>query len=133
MKIGEIREIFIHPSVAYGIYTSLEKGIYLKARVQLIEINGNDVQSTFPALTTTDLNEDFGESLKYNFFAVSKVEGYNQGQTIWEHYKKEPSYSLSQILEGIHQLNKKTINVDLDSTQNQALITKIHWNVYNIK
>jgi|GEM_PF-4670832 len=37
IKIGETREIWIHPCLAYGFETSLDKCIYLKAIVTLIE------------------------------------------------------------------------------------------------
>lgn len=38
MQLGEVQELFIHPSLAYGVHTLLEKGIYLKAVVTLHDI-----------------------------------------------------------------------------------------------
>ncbi len=38
MELGEVREIFIHPASAYGVSTSIDKAIYLKAIVKLINV-----------------------------------------------------------------------------------------------
>ncbi|NGX61331.1 MAG: hypothetical protein K940chlam9_00816 [Chlamydiae bacterium] len=34
-KQGEKREIYIHPALSYGVHTYLDKGIYLKALVEV--------------------------------------------------------------------------------------------------
>lgn len=55
MKIGEKRELLIHPSLAYGVHTSLEKGIYLKAIVTLRDSCGLP-DKTLPPLEPVDLS-----------------------------------------------------------------------------
>jgi len=61
MRIDEIREIFIHPSLAYGVHTMFEKGIYLKILVKLRKIV--DGVAVLPKMQLIDLtficNEDF--------------------------------------------------------------------------
>lgn len=53
MKLGETREIFIHPDFAYGLYTTLEKGRYLKAKVHLVEILENTEVAESPSYYNT--------------------------------------------------------------------------------
>lgn len=54
MKKNEQRVIFIHPSLAYGVRTYLEKGIYLKAIVKLVNIF--DSKGELPPLSPANLS-----------------------------------------------------------------------------
>ncbi len=53
MQIGEMRELYIHPSLAYGVHTYLEKGIYLKVLVRLVDIQNST--GNLPPLVPIDL------------------------------------------------------------------------------
>jgi hypothetical protein len=53
MMVGEKRALYIHPALAYGVHTFLEKGIFLKAVVTLNEIY--DSHATLPELRALDL------------------------------------------------------------------------------
>jgi FKBP-type peptidyl-prolyl cis-trans isomerase len=55
MKVGEIRQLFIHSSLAYGVHTLLEKGIYLTAVVKLHHIY-DSVKQELPPMQPTDLS-----------------------------------------------------------------------------
>ena len=61
MKRGEKRMIYIHPALAYGVHTYLEKGVYLKAIVQLHDFR--DVKGILPPLKPQDLS--FVQSEKF--------------------------------------------------------------------
>lgn len=64
MRIGEKRLIYIHPALAYGVHTYLDKGIYLLAQVELIDIE--ETIGDLPSLTPMDLSmicsENFQQS-----------------------------------------------------------------------
>lgn len=55
MKEGETRELIIHPSLAYGVHTLLDKGIYLTAHVKLLNID-DSVKQELPTMQPTDLS-----------------------------------------------------------------------------
>jgi len=55
MQVGEKREIYIHPALAYGVHTHLEKGIYLRVVVELFEAFETEGQEKLPALIPMDL------------------------------------------------------------------------------
>lgn len=132
MKIGEVREIYIHPSVGYGIYTSLDKGIYLKVRVQLVAIDEDFNSNSFPTLTILDFNEELNVLKKYNFDELSRVEGGQAGYEIWKHYRKGLHNALPQVRAEIIRLNKEEPNIDTETNVNQDLINRLHWNIYTL-
>jgi len=127
MKEGEIRQVFIHPSLGYGIYTTLDKGVYLDIYIQLIKFNKIQKTENFPALTFLDLELNIDSESTLEYEAEIKKVAYAQGYRIWQHYKKNKSYTLLQILDGIKQF-QSTKNVNLEINQN--LINRLHWNIY---
>ncbi len=74
MQEGEIREIFLHPSVAYGIYTTLDKGIYLKIEVQLIAMHPSDKDIPFTSLESFDFSQIFSPLNQQSFEDVNNHE-----------------------------------------------------------
>lgn len=132
MKVGETRELFIHPCIGYGIYTTLEKGIYLKARIQLLAIQDNNEEFTqFPPLSCFDFDKDLDTLHKYNFAEVSKIAGYLHGYDIWDHYKQVNYYTLQQVLNYIDQFKSKEDEINYESEANQDLLNRLHWNIYH--
>lgn len=139
MQEGEIREIFMHPKVAYGIYTTLEKGIYLRAEVQLLSIEPSENSSTFPTIEPLDFEAIFSRLNKYNLEEIANNEGYLLGYSIWDHYKKEDSLTFSEILDMLKALErsqsfpmKKSIQVDAKSmsASDRSILNSLHWNLY---
>lgn len=130
MKVGETRELFIHPSVGYGIYTFLEKGIYLKARVKLIAIHDVKNPLDLGAFSCDDSEDAFAVLNKCNFAELSKITGYRRGHSIWNHYKHEKQCSLEQVLNQIHTKNE---NIDYESKKNQNLLNRLHWRIYQVR
>jgi len=129
MKIGEIRDMFIHPTAGYGLYTTLDKGIYLKARVQLISINESNVTQVFDFIPF-DFSEELALLKNSNYDQISREDGFLDGQKIWSHYKKGLQVSANQIINLILQLRSDQLTIDFERTQNQDLINQLHWNIY---
>lgn len=127
MKRGEIREIYIHPSLGYGIYTTLDKGIYLKAFVQLIDMKMD--REKFPELTFLDLEMDVSPNFNAEYQAEKEKVAYESGLTIWQHYKKSHLYTYSEVLDWINQF-KAGKSANIDSEYHQKLINRLHWNIY---
>ena len=132
MKIGEIREIYIHPSVGYGIYTTLDKGIYLKALVQLVGIDNDAIEEPFPDFTILDLKTDISDTIDSDYQEESKIFGYSSGYQIWNHYKKIKDLPLVKVLEQINQF-ESGVDADISSEKNQNIINRLHWNIYRLK
>lgn len=122
MKIGEIREILIHPQLAYGILTTLDKGIYLRVIVQLIDFipsqSNRDLRkpSLLPIKISPTIEEDYKRT--------AKAVGYATGYKLWEHYKKSNFYSLAQVLEKINE------SAEISSQKDQDILSKLHWLIY---
>jgi hypothetical protein len=132
MQEGEIREIFLHPSVAYGIYTTLDKGIYLKIEVQLIAMHPSDKDMPFTSLESFDFSQIFSPLNQQSFEEISDNVGYCLGYDIWKHYKKETYYSLNQILDLIKdfKFGRKTLDDSVLKENGESLINRLHWNIY---
>lgn len=132
MQIGETRELWIHPGLAYGYDTSLEKSIYLKAVVTL-----NDV----PYLGESEkglLNEENEEiDLKFlldpkmdktiieNCAAVALTNGANLRQLLI----RDGSLDIAQI---VGQLKGflETKDVCSEPMAERDSLNKIFWNLY---
>lgn len=127
MKGGETREIFIHPSLAYGIYTTLEKGIYLKARVTLLEFEEGG--SNFSPLKPLDLSAAISPKIDSEYNDQAKNVGYVSGYDVWEHFKKSNLYKLEDILSYLSQF-QNGLFVDVSSEENQDLLNRLHWTIY---
>lgn len=130
MKIGELREILIHPSLGYGIYTLLEKGIYLKAKVKLLSFDSEiDLNKHLP-ISSYNFDEDLNFLKNNDFNEASKIEGYLQGYNIWTHYKKAKLYSLKEILKIIDLDKFDKYITAYESKEHQDLLNRLHWQIY---
>ncbi len=130
MKKGEVREIFIHPSLAYGIYTTLEKGIYLKANVELIDYEEASPNEQFPELQFLELLSSSQREEAKNSEKSERVVGFRMGQHAWQHYKKSSYYTLNEVLDCIDQC-EQGIHYDLTDQNEQDLLNRLHWNLYS--
>lgn len=128
MKIGETREIFIHPTFAYGIYTTLEKGIYLKVLVSLIDIDHDGKEFVEPK--ALDLTEVLNMDLEKEYSEQAYKVGYAQGYATWSHYKKSHLYQLAEITKWISQF-ESGFQHHLESESAQKLLNSLHWNIYS--
>ncbi len=129
MKKGEVREIFIHPSLAYGIYTTLEKGIYLKANVELIDFEETSSNEGFPELEFLELLTTSQREEAKNSEKSERVVGFRMGQYAWQHYKKCSDYTLNEVLDWIDRC-ENGMQYDLSDQNKQDLLNRLHWNLY---
>jgi FKBP-type peptidyl-prolyl cis-trans isomerase len=136
MQKDEERELFIHPSLAYGILTALRKGVYIKARIQLIDSIESDQKEgiVFSNVEILDLNKeltDLGMLNEKKRLELCKSTGLTNGYQIWQHYKKGSFYTLQQILEWIRIFETTKTDHHISSFNDQNLINRLHWNLYH--
>lgn len=136
MQERERREIYIHPSLAYGLYTNLEKGIYLKAEVELVEIGPQKEASGDFRANYFDFSPFFDRLKQFDFDAISRDEGYLLGYEVWSHYKKLGFLSLSKVVDMIKQYDRTSNHAgdrplpEEGSEEEQDLLNHVHWHLY---
>ena len=132
MSLGEKREIYIHPALAYGVHTLLEKGIYLRALVTLKEIHDNKKQA-LPELISMDLSfihdPNFEVFHAKQFQALAQFEGARMG----EYFAKEKSINIEKVYDYLKQLQKKTTPFTQLNDQEEHILNRLHWNLYFTK
>ncbi|MGA8165292.1 MAG: FKBP-type peptidyl-prolyl cis-trans isomerase [Waddliaceae bacterium] len=131
MQIGEKREIYIHPSLAYGIYTTLDRGHYLKAEVQLLKIYPDQTFAELPPMQEIDIESEIPQDVEEKHQKSQRETGYYRGHQTWSHYKHCDLYTLSQVLDCVKKLkNGKSPNLP-SSIDSNRVINRLHWNLYN--
>lgn len=128
MKKGETREVYIHPSIAYGLYTPYEKGLCLRMLVTLHDIY--ESEESFPELTTIDLsfleNEEFRKDLKERY----KNTLIWRANVIGAHLNKSKDLSIAEVKKYLVSfLQDKELIAPL-AAEEENLINKVHWNIY---
>ncbi len=129
MRIGEIREIFIHPSLAYGLYTTLDKGIYLHVFIQLLAFEDED-KTTFAQINAEELPIAISPTIEEDYLEQAHKVAYDMGYRVWKHYKQDNTYQLAQIQEWIKQFEAGHSS-DISLLPLQDLLNKHHWNIYH--
>ncbi|HEV8051579.1 MAG TPA: hypothetical protein VGP47_03725, partial [Parachlamydiaceae bacterium] len=138
MKVGEEREILIHPSLGYGIFTSLKKGVFLKAKVQLVDIiaqedkDGNKFEVNLANTYVIDLKNDLetlGIYENSRLADLMKAAGFSYGYQVWNHYKKGALYSLEKVIDQIMILSRINLYSEL-SRDDENLLNHLHWVLY---
>jgi hypothetical protein len=129
MRIGETREIYIHPSLAYGVHTFLEKGIYLRVVVTLREIDKTK-RKKYPELKEHDFtflaNRDFENECQKNYresiqFFTSKLR---------DHYHKCSWIDFSSVISELKNIREDNSFPCIISDEEQGILNNIHWNIY---
>lgn len=107
MKKGERREILIHPKLAYGLYTTLEKGAYLKAEVELIDFKSTD--DSFPKLEYISFDNIIPSDIDQQFAEVQQGDSFRLGYDLWKHYRQSKDLSLKEIIKDLKEVAYKDI------------------------
>lgn len=131
MHVGEIREILIHPSLGYGLYTTLDKGAELQAVVQLEKIlEGSSTK--LPKLEFDEIAQDIKPDLEMIIKDQAKEVGYFFGYQSWKHYRHgNMYYNLNQILQIIKKLRHGE-NIQIPPFIDiHELLNQLHWNIYH--
>ncbi len=113
MKIGEVREIYIHPEWAYGESSNLEPNIGLIAKIKLLEIKskGGAVYSFQPLHLPS---ENFSAAEIENGSVEWTQKLYHQlGQKIWDRMKPLKFISLAQVIDGLRNAQQEK-NIDIE-------------------
>jgi FKBP-type peptidyl-prolyl cis-trans isomerase len=129
MKVGEEREIFIHPQFAYGIYTLLEKGIHLKASVKLLAIE-NRTSKECPQLNPLDFSilydSNYEKQLAESYCNLAEFEGFR----ISQHIAKMDLVDRSKVLTFLEKWRAESQKPEKLSPNEMDLLNQLHWNVY---
>ncbi len=128
MKVGETRELHIHPSWAYGFETSLEKCIHLKAIVTLLDIHDNE--SPIVALESHDLSFLFDSKIISARDENYKMALIKKGAEIANHLAKCKAIDLSIIQSHLRRFQSGEEKFTPTTPQEQNLINQVHWNIY---
>lgn len=130
MKIGEKREIYIHPDYAYGLYTPLEKGIYLKCQVKLLD----SPQIPFKPAPSMNIEPlDFPKErafVEQNKEKMSdKIYSYDLGYKLWSHYKllNMEWKPIRKRLESYHENPSHFKHLNEEDMQ---ALNRLQWNIY---
>lgn len=111
MRVGEIRDIFIHPDFAYGLYSDFGSGKAITIRLELVGMESGIEKVQLTPLIPFDLQKYQG-----NIFQTTsqlknlrkKYTGYCGFRT-WMHYKKAATFfTFDAILKLIEELHNKT-------------------------
>lgn len=130
MAIGEEREIYIHPSLAYGESSNFPPNIGLISTVKLKEIITQEKEPSlsFISLELSAANMDESQLQKEYHQRRCQV-AFHLGEKTWAHFKKgqDVGYCLDLVLENL--LNKNKHSVSLTPEMNEAL-AELHWRIY---
>lgn len=128
MRIGECREIYIHPSLAYGLETSLEKGIYLRAIVTLHEIQGG-AEKKYPPLEPENLSIIIDPNFEKECEKKCVFLGRFYGKRVSEYLARSDIVDLPVVKKNLKELYKTSADQDLSEDEKRA-INRIHWNIH---
>jgi hypothetical protein len=128
MKTGETRELFIHPCLAYGFDTSLEKCIYLRVIVTLLTISGNseNVQNPF-CIDLSFLKDPATLTRRNENYKIALIE---KSSKIANYLKKCKEIDLIVIADYLNQFYTNTSSAQPPNQAEQELINQVHWNIY---
>jgi hypothetical protein len=129
MRIDETREIFIHPVLAYGFDTSLEKCIYLRAVVQLHNTYNN--QKFDPVINAINLDfikdSDYLTTIENNY----KNAIISRAVKIALRLKESDTVDLSQVIKHLQHFHENRETPPPILTQRERdLLNQVYWNIY---
>jgi hypothetical protein len=124
MRKGEIRDIYIHPDIAYGPSSEIGDGNALIVRVELLDLTSLDADSHLLPLELVDVHH-YAPPLKSTeeFISFLEKHAYACGFRSWSYYKRaEPLISLDQVLVGLAEGDVRTL-----SFQEKMTLLKLEW------
>ena len=124
MKVGETREIFIHPSMGYG----LDKCMHLRAVVTLVAIG--DDQGFVVSDKPMDLSFVLDEKVLSERTEKYKAALFSKGVDIANHLRKCPEIDLVSVCDQLKKFLSGQDQFVPTNEAEQALINKVHWNIY---
>jgi hypothetical protein len=129
MQVGESREIFIHPSIGYGVYTMLDKGISIRGTVTLVAIQKGKIMEE-PPLTSQDLSivndAEFESLVRHQNNQAAKC----RGMMMRCFFVKNPSVNMGKISGYLKQYQSNSLSKQSISDEEQDAINRLFWNQY---
>ncbi|MCB1116841.1 MAG: FKBP-type peptidyl-prolyl cis-trans isomerase, partial [Chlamydiia bacterium] len=129
MKEGEVREIYIHPDLAYGTYSEFANGKPFTVHIKLVEINGN-THKPLPPLRPVD-TEHLSPNIDScnSFTTLQKKYSFYCGYKTWLHYKKaSPHLNLNTIIKELLQTQSIP-----QTEQEKEDLAMLNWLIYHDK
>lgn len=113
MKIGEVREVYIHPAWAYGESCNLEPNLGLIAKVKLLDIRSKGaVSQTFEPLKLPSENISMAE-IQEGYSQWTRKLYHQLGQKTWDRMRPLPFVSMEQVIAGLRSAQEgKTIDLE---------------------
>lgn len=127
MNVGETREVFMHPKVAYGLDTPSEKCTYLRGVVTLLEIH--DCNDPIPPIDRIDLSFLMDKDTLIEREKNYKMAIQEKGVQVARHLKKCEAIDLSIVKNYLIQFYNNN-EYPITSPSEQDLINQVHWNIY---
>ena len=128
MHESEIREVYIHPDIAYGSDTEVGNGKALQIEVELIHIESSCDSIKLPSLQPVDViylapNIESVDA----FMALQNKYNYFCGMKTWLHYKKARDLvSLNDVI--VDLLSMKPHSFDI--AKDREIISNLNWIIY---
>ncbi len=129
MRVGEEREIVMHPKWAYGLYTMLGKAAAVKAIIRLVDIESDD-SFDFPPPTPLKIASEIPDDVEEKCKEQQRKAGYYRGYQTWSHYKRWPDYTLSQVLTAFAKIRSGQKLSYPPGIDPRRVINRLHWNIY---
>lgn len=132
MKKGEVREIYIHPDLAYGTQSRFGNGKLLKVKVKLHKLGKITGYNCLPALKPVDVCNHVGDIASCEEFrSLQEQYSFICGHNTWMHYKKfHPSVSLNSLIKRLKDLHNIPSSL---TSEERKLLLKIEWSIYSNK
>lgn len=133
MRIGETREILIHPSLAYGATTKLERCIYLRAIVTLTGIEDKPKKS-YPLLVGLELSFLLDPAFEKECETKFKNKVYFDVDRLVTYLSKSDVININAVRKHLRELKngdgltKGTHNIM--TPDEEIAINRVHWNIY---
>lgn len=129
MRINETREILIHPSLAYGVHTFLEKGIYLKVNVTL---RGFQPSICLNETKVKDIQLSFLFDPKFESLCSKNLESMArfQGGRMANYFSRSPLVNIKKVYSLLKLMIEQQVAPSNLSQAELEVVNKIHWNIY---
>jgi FKBP-type peptidyl-prolyl cis-trans isomerase len=125
MRLNEVREIYVHPEFAYGIFSNFGNGRALAIQVELVECTATDT-AFHPYLISVDLTKLLLNSPQNTDIASLQQDLITfYGKTSWSFYKQNlPQLHLNDVLPFLQS------DAAL-SPEDKEILHKLQWLIYN--
>jgi FKBP-type peptidyl-prolyl cis-trans isomerase len=129
MRLNEVREIYIHPEFAYGVFSNFGNGKAISVTVELVECESTD-KTFYPVLTCVDLSRDLKNyPNEIDMTSLQKENMSFCGKASWSFYKNNlPQLHLNDVL--IYLKSEKNGSFESLADCDKEILYKLYWLIY---